>query len=245
MLDDKKAEKQNKDLEEIWKNPIKFKIIAAKFFLKNIPTIVPLEINLNHRFLAEINIESFLYFSISSVDMAYGKINELLSLGIKPWQVSLKTLSEELQKKNESISQKILLELEKYTSEPTHTELQITKEKASEFAEENLDGILGLEFWSMFENRNGTWYEHNWERSKSSLWELRKLRNIIAHTTILRQSGERGTIPTRDALSIPLTDNPTQVYHRKFVYNPKEYFSNSISNVEKHITDLFQIVEIH
>jgi len=226
---------------------IGFKILAAKFFLEKIPSIVPLEVNVEERLHAEINIESFLFFAIGAIDLLYKKINEKLNLPLPAHAVKLGTLTKELRKviakENSEMAKKLLNEFALYTKEPEYVLKKTTKEIASQYAEDNLNGVMGLEFWTRFENRNGEWFEHLWNRKNSSLWELKELRNSTTHGTILSQSREQINKLSRDGIGLKLTRNVQSHHDKYFILDPHEYFVKSLEIVIEYILKIEKILD--
>lgn len=225
---------------------INFKILSAKSFLEKIPAIVPLETDAQHRLQTEINIQCFLLFAIGSIDIAYGHINTKLNLGIKPYAVKINTLCEQLRKKiiqeGSEIAKKLLIEFTFYIQEPEYEMKVITQDFATQYAEENLEGIMGLEFWTRFENKNGKWFEHAWNRENSSLWELRELRNATTHGYILKQSRQVINSYSLDGIELKLNRNIRNHHDKFFILNPHEYFTKSLEDIIKHTNTIEQIL---
>lgn len=224
---------------------IKFKIHSAKSFLENIPESVPLQVDSEDRIKVEIDIQCFLFFSVGALDICYQNVNEKLFLGILPHKFSFPKFQEKLNEKvivGVSKAKLILDDLEKYTKEPTYEIRQSTQDYVDQYANEHFDGNRGLEFWSRFEH-NSDWFEHIWKRKNSSLWELRKLRNLITHGSILKQSREQSNSYARDGLGVPLNHEMRSFRDQYFVLNPKQYFQNSFRDVKMHINEIVVILE--
>jgi len=134
------------------------------------------------------------------------------------------------------------LEIQNNIQEPIHSESQTTKDIAMEYSECELGGSLGLDYCSIFENRNGVRFKHSWNREKSFLWELRQLRNQITHGPVLKTGGERGTVPAKDALIIPLKYGAQKPHEMAFIFNPHEYFSHSLNLISNHINKILDIL---
>lgn len=222
---------------DLFKKDADFKIQAAKLFLEKLPTQMPLKIEEIDHFKTEINIECFLFMSISAIDISYMKINSSL-LGISNGYITEKSLQCKLKKINSKKTIKVFDILQNHITKPSHMEKSVTKAFANEYSEKFLAGSLGLDFWSKFENRKGNWFMHEWNRDKSSVWEIRKLRNQITHGSILKQSGERGTVMPRDPITLHLTNNSTKTHEMDFIYNPKEYFMKSYNKVLEMLNEI-------
>ncbi|MGI0021863.1 MAG: hypothetical protein ACRD9Q_03280, partial [Nitrososphaeraceae archaeon] len=73
---------------------------------------------------------------------------------------------------------------------------------------------------------------HIWHREKSSLWELKQLRNEVAHGLVIKQSREQINHFAHDAISVKLElDDNFHNHNMHFVYNPKEYFTKSFKDL--------------
>lgn len=224
---------------------IKFKIHSAKIFLENIPESVPLQVDSEDRIKAEIDIQCFLFFSVGALDICYQNVNEKLFLDILPHKFSFPKFQKKLDEKviaGVNKAKLILDELDKHTREPTYEKHPTTQDIANRYADDHFAGNLGLEFWSRFEH-NVDWFEHIWHRENSSLWELRKLRNIITHGSILKQSREQRNSYARDGLGVPLRHEMTSFRDQFFVLNPKRYFQSSFGDVITHINKITEILE--
>ncbi len=236
-------ELSTQDKKESFSDPIKFKILAAKIFLGKILTVVPLDSQIDESFDSELNIESFLFFTISAVDILYHKINKKLNLNIPESQVNTKNLKEELEKLGNKESKQVLDIINCYIEEPKHSEKSISKETyLDKFAETHKDDSMIMEFYSRFENRKGQYFEHFWDRTKSSLWELRTLRNQITHGSMLKGSGVRGTVEPSDYYMVNLKRNDATVRDNYHISNPHQYFSESLKNVEELISKIQSIL---
>lgn len=229
-------------MNEITKKHIDFNLKSAQFFLDQIPHEVPLEIHTEERNNAERNSQCFLFFALSSIDSVYGIVNEQMGLGVPSHQISVKKLVEFLSAKTDEKSKNMLLEIQSCTQEPIHSEFQTTKEIAMEYSEHELGGSLGLDYASIFENRNKVFFKHSWNREKSFLWELRQLRNQITHGTVLKTGGERGTVKPRDAIIIRLKYDARKPHEMAFVFNPNDYFSISLNLISNHIYKILNIL---
>lgn len=219
-------EETSKALED----PVNFKFVAAGTILEKVPNYVPLQLQTRAHFDMELAVESFLFFAVSAMDIVFSEVNKKMSLNIPDTYVTGTRLVRELKKKKPPKSEIIISELEKHCQPPKHMISPTTQESAHEYSEKHLNGSLGLDFWSIFENRMGSWFKHEWDRSSSSLWEIRQLRNQITHGTLLKQSGERGTVKPRDAITVHLVKNATKAHEMHFIYDPKTYFSKAFSD---------------
>jgi len=229
-------------MNELTKKYIDFKLKSAQFFLDQIPLEVPLEIFYDEKNNAERNSQCFLFFALGSIDVIYGIINEKLNLKIPTHLLTEKKLINSLSENRTEKAIKILSEIEKYTMEPIHSETQTTKEVAMDFSKQELGGSLGVDYFSIFENRNGVHFMHSWNRENSALWELRKLRNEITHGPFFKTGGERGTVRSRDALIIPMKHGAEQPYEMAFIFNPHDYFSNSLNLVSNHVNEILTLI---
>jgi len=229
-------------MNEIIKKHIDFNLNSAQFFLDQISSEVPLEIDPEERNNAERNSQCFLFFALSSIDSVYGIVNEQLNLEIPIHQVSVKNLVESLSANTDEQSKQLLLEIQNNIQEPIHSESQTTKDIAIEYSERELGGSLGLDYFSIFENRNGVHFKHSWDRKKSFLWELRQLRNQITHGPVFKTGGERGTVPARDAIIIHLKYGSRKHHEMAFIFNPHEYFSHSLNLISNHIHKILSIL---
>lgn len=223
-------EPSKKEIDEMITVLANFKFLAAGTMLKKIPNHVPLQVQTKRHFEMEISIESFLFFIISAIDIVFAGINKKMSLNIPSTSVTSKRLVRELKKKKSQKSKIIISELQKYCKAPQHRSTPTTKKTANEYSRKYLNGSLGLDFWSIFENRKGRWFRHTWDRSNSSVWELRRLRNQITHSSLLYQSGDRGTVKSRDAITLHLVNEASKPHEMYFIYNPKKYFSISFAD---------------
>ena len=219
---------------------ISFKILCAEYFLEKIPNIFPSEHDPSY-FETEMFMESFLFFIVASLDVLYSEINTKLKLGIYDHYLT-RDLETTLEKSELKLSLLILIELQKYTQKPTHEEKQTTREDAHIYAKKYLNDNWGLDFWQRFENRNGVFYEHIWNRQNSSLWEIRRLRNQITHGSTTKQSGEIGGY-NRNALSIHLVNDAYKSHDMHFVFNLHQYFTKCVVDVQNLVKSVRKILE--
>lgn len=231
--------------EKLCKRNIKFKLDSTDLFLEKIPDNVPLQLESENRVKCEINIQCFLFFSVGALDLCYQNVNMQLSLGIIPHKFSFPKFREMLEEKQFSdIKAKLVLdELDKYTKYPSYETHSTTQDYAYQYAEEYFGGNMGLEFWCRFENQNENWLEHIWNRKNSSLWELRKLRNDVTHGSILKQSREQNNSSARDGIHVPLRHDIKNFRDQFFVLNPKQYFKNSLRDINRHVDEIIRILE--
>jgi hypothetical protein len=80
-LDDSKAKTLRAD-------PIQFKLFCAEKHLEEIPTSVPLDVYPQQKVMAEMIMESFLFYGVSALDIMFQEINKKLNLKIKPHKVT-------------------------------------------------------------------------------------------------------------------------------------------------------------
>jgi len=222
-----------------------YKLCCAHWCLEKMPEKIPLEIEVEDRKITEVLIESFLFFSISAFDIILKEINRELSLSIPDWKVTFSKIRKKLlSSKGKSLRiDSILSEFDKYFTEPWYEEKATTHENATNYAETVLNGKYGLEFWEKFENRNSNWIEHIWHREKSSLWELKQLRNEVAHGLIIKQSREQINHFAQDAIHVKLeVDDKFHNHNIHFVYNPKAYFSESFNDLDNLMKSLATIL---
>jgi len=225
------------EIKETLKDPIKFKIHSANYYLSLIPNFVPMDDFPEERVLAERVMESFLYFALSSVDILYLEINQKLSLGISVKNLNAKSLNDGLSKSNLDESNKILNVLEDCSRQPHHTEKPITEQ----YAKEQFGKLYTLDYIAKYENRNGKRFYHEWNREKSWLWELRLLRNQITHRSLLSRMAIRGD-ENGDFLCVRLDYSAKLSYEMFFVANPNDYFSKNLKRIEELITTIRTIL---
>ncbi len=107
----------NKIAKKIIADPIDFKLTVAKHFLHKIPDKIPKE-NLNY-FLFEANVDAFLFFCSSSIDLVKREINEKFGLFDKENVFYIHGIRKKLA---DSGSQKIIKQIiANYFTTPAHT----------------------------------------------------------------------------------------------------------------------------
>jgi len=223
----------------LFQDVVLFKIACAEYFLEKISTIFLSNQDMLH-FETEIVIESFLFFMVASLDAFYDEINKKLNLQIDNHNLT-RDLKLKLCNSQSKISDLILIELQKYTQKPNHEEKQITQHYAHDYARKYLNDSRGLDFWERFENRNGVFYEHIWERQNSSLWEIRRLRNQITHSSLIKPSSEIGGF-NRSAISLHFINNANKPHEMHFIFNPSQYFTRSINDVKNLVESIRKII---
>lgn len=219
---------------------VMLKIFCVEYFLQKIPQRFPQDQEFPSRLEAEIFIEAILFFGVAALDALYDEINKKLQLGIDNYYLT-RDLESKLQTTQSEKHALILAELQKYNQKPTHTERIVTREYSHEYAKKYLNDNWGLDYWERFENRNGTFYEHVWNREYSSLWELRKLRNQITHGSVIKRSGEFGG-KNRSAVTVHLVKEAHEGREMHFVFNPHEYFENSLNDIKKLVESIRAIL---
>lgn len=218
-----------------------FKLYCAEYFLKKIPSTLLLTDKAKY-FETQLFIESFLFFIVASLDALYDEINKKLNLGINNYYLT-KCLEDRLSKSTSNTARSILVELQRHTQPPKHNPpKQVTEQYAHDHARKYLDDSWGLDYWERFEKiKKGLFYEHTWNRKHSSLWELRTLRNQIAHGSLIKPSSEMGG-KNRSAISLHLVKNAIKPYDMHFIFNPNQYFLKRFNNTKNLIKNIKQIL---
>ena len=215
-----------KDISEALKDPIKFKIHSVNYYLSQIPNFIPMEALPEEKILAERNMESFLYFALSAIDILHLEINQKLKLDISDKDITVRKLMDKLFELDFDKSIKILDILETCSLKPQHVEESITEQAANE----QFVKLDTLDYLSKYENRNGHRFYHEWNRKNSWLWELRLLRNQITHSSLLNRMALIGDV-RQDFLCVRLDYNAKLSHEMVFVANPQEYFSESLKKL--------------
>jgi hypothetical protein len=187
--------------------------------------------------------ESFLFFAVGALDIIFQEINKKLDLNIKPYKVTLEKIIDKLEKSQSNKASLIITQINKYFTKPFHTEKKISKEEFDTGF--NRYGNDSVGFWTEYENRNGTKYQHSWNRDDSKLWELKNQRNLVAHDSLLKKAGLRGTVPPKDYLRVRLdyNDKQTVMWDSIHYENPKEYYTEALDHVKQFIDNIKSILK--
>jgi len=227
------------NFQDLFSNPIKFKLFCAEFKLKSLPKSVPLDSK--NKILLEMNIEEFLFFSVNAIDILLQGINKKLDLKILSHRINQKTIIDTLNINKNQKSELILKQFENFFQIPTHQEKIISDEEFSKASAESVNAMI---FFSEYENRNRIKYHHVWNKSKSSLWILRNQRNLITHNSLLTDGGLRGTVPAKDFLRVYLVYNNSniKIWDSLYCENPWKFYSDSFNDVWKFIENIHSIL---
>jgi len=227
--------------DKILSDPIQFKLYCAQKCLEKIPTFVPLAID--EKIIAEMNMESFLFFAVGALDIIFQEINKRLNLNIKPVNVRRSTVENALKSNQTNEAKTILKQIYNYFHKPEHMEKMISDEEFNDANNRYNDDMV--RFWAEYENRNGTKYQHSWNRDDSKLWELKNQRNLVAHDSLLKKAGLRGTVPPKDYLRVRLdyNDKQTVMWDSIHYENPKEYYTEALDHVKQFIDNIKSILK--
>ena len=223
---------------------LKLKFNILETFLEKIPETIPWDDESKEYMECEKNIECFLFFSISIVDILYQKINNSMVLDIQEHRVKSTTIETNLKKLKCDKAKRILEIFNEHFSNPLRWCEPVTRKYALSYSEEKLAGSLGLDFWSRFEKRDGKYYENIWDRSKSKMWEINELRNQITHRRVLTRAAQIGPNSNSMYVQIPLIQISFNKIQYDYVKNPKKYFSESYKSLRKFVDKIYKIISI-
>jgi hypothetical protein len=189
-------------LRDIICDPIDYRLTVARHFLGKITPSIPKENSLEH-FLLEANIDAFLFFSSSVIDMIKVEINDRFDLFNKENVFYIHGIRKKLG--NSGIQKQVKDTIAKYFSVPTH---------------ERLDPDV--------KSRRIKTDQGYFDVTNSTLWELQILRNKVTHGKILSIIDHKIILAftIRDSKGLK---NPPK--YQVIVKNPEEYFLQIFNNL--------------
>lgn len=230
----------DKTSREILLDPVDFKMSIAKNYLNKIPECVPLDFDWNH-FILEANCESFLFFANLAIENLAIKISEHFNL-IPKSKYNTRRLVPNLQTTGWKVNDNFLNEqfAENTTIFSVRDSLDLTNS--------NHKLIYDI-IMKYFDRPRQT--ASDWDFSNSSLWQLRELRNHIAHSTLLNRMALRGTIESKTLYLFRFTlekyrnenrqRNQPEIIGQKIAIttdSPKQYFTDLFKNLTKFVDEI-------
>ena len=227
---------------EILLDPVDFKLVLAKYFLDRIPKKVPLDFDLTH-FILEANCESFLFFSNLAIENLASKINQTWKL-ISGSKYDTKRVVED------GSGFWVVNDQYQEQSPDGITIYSILKSlDHSNQQQKQVYDVIMKYFDVPKETKSG------WDFSKSTLWQLRELRNHIAHSQLLNRMGIRGTVEPRTLYLLRFilkkyspptkSNNSTETIGEKIAItteHPFDYFSQLYDNLTEFVDEIRTII---
>ncbi|MEX0861596.1 hypothetical protein [Nitrosopumilus sp.] len=234
----------NEDARKLMLDQVDFKMCLAKHFLLKIPSQVSLDFDIQHTKL-ESNVESFLFFSNSTIENLAFKINLFFEQPITSSKYVTKTV--------ESTSSPIKNTVGVNRSGLWFDDITIYKLRNkldSSVDEQNkVIQIINKYFSNPVEQTS------QFDFTNSSLFLLRELRNFIAHNPIINRHAVRGT-ETKTSLLFRIIfqkyspeqpqKNVPEVIGTKIAFiedNPNQFFNELYSKLDQFIDEIVSIVQ--
>ncbi len=183
-------------------DPIDYRLTIARHFLGKITPSIPKENSFEH-FLLEANIDAFLFFSSSVIDMIKVEINDRFDLFDKKNVFYIHGIRKKLG--NSGIQKQVKDTIAKYFSVPTHER-------------------LSLEAIPIHIKTDQGYFD----ATNSTLWELQILRNKVTHGKILNITDHKTTLDFTIRGFKGLKNPPK---YQVIIENPKEYFVQMFDNL--------------
>jgi len=183
-------------------DPIDNRLTIAKHFLGKITPSIPKENSFEH-FLLEVNIDAFLFFSSSVIDMIKVEINDRFDLFDKENVFYIHGIRKKLG--NSGIQKQVKDTIAKYLSVPTHERLCFEAR-----------------------SRHIKTDQGHFDATNSTLWELQILRNKVTHGKILNITDHKITLDFTIRGFKELKNPPK---YQVTIENPKEYFGQMFNNL--------------
>ncbi|MBI5145955.1 MAG: hypothetical protein HZA84_01910 [Thaumarchaeota archaeon] len=180
---------------------IDYRLTIAKHFLDKITPSIPKENSFEH-FVLEANIDAFLFFSSSVIDMIKIEINDKFDLFDKENVFYIHGIRKKLG--NLGIQKQVKDTIAKYFSVPTHE-------------------MLDLEA----RHRHIKTDQGYFDTTNSTLWELQILRNKVTHGKIINITDHKITL-NFTIRGFKGLKNPK---YQTTIENPKEYFLQMFNNL--------------
>ena len=229
--------------KEILIDTVDFKLVLAKHVLERIPNQISSDFDWNH-FVLESNVESFLFYSNLAIESLAMKIDETYNLQV---------LS--------TYNTKIISENQNHLWDQTEINREQLREGLTIFKVRNLlnpaiadhariQDIITRYFGDPQLTSNG------WDLSRSSLWQLRKLRNHVAHSQIMNRRIIAGN-PRNRVLYLfrftiedyqspdPSRNRPERIGENLAITidRPYDYFENLFDNLLNFIDEIRAIIQ--
>ncbi|TBR11308.1 MAG: hypothetical protein EPO62_01915 [Candidatus Nitrosotenuis sp.] len=194
-------------IQDIMRDQVDCRLVIAKNFLDRITPSIPKENSFEH-FLLETNIDAFLFFSSSIIDMIKVEINNKFNLFDKENVFYIHGIRKRLD--GSGIQKQIKDVIAKYFSVPAHCEQPDTKPR-------RIKTDLGY-----------------FDAANSTLWELQILRNKAVHGKILSIIDHKASIDftIRDS---GMRKNPK---YTVTLENPNEYFLQIFNNLASFVRQI-------
>jgi len=183
------------------------RLVIAKNFLDRIAPSIPKENSFEH-FLLETNIDAFLFFSSSVIDMIKVEINNKFNLFDKENVFYIHGIRKRLD--SSGIQKQIKDVIAKYFSVPTYYEQPDTKSR-------RIETDIGY-----------------FDAASSTLWELQTLRNKAVHGKILNVIDHKVSID----FTIRGSDRQKNPKYTITVENPNEYFLQIFNNLSSFVRQI-------
>ncbi|QLH09149.1 hypothetical protein [Candidatus Nitrosotenuis sp. DW1] len=190
-------------------DPVDNRLTIARHFLGKITPSIPKENSFEH-FLLEANIDAFLFFSSSIIDMIKIEINDRFDLFDKENVFYIHGIRKKLG--NAGVQKQVKDTIAKYFSVPTH------QRPSSETRPRHIKTDQGY-----------------FDATDSTLWELQILRNKVTHGKILNIADHKITLDftIRDFKGLK-----TPPKYQVTVENPKEYFGQVFDNLTQFVRQI-------
>lgn len=181
-------------LRDIIYDPIDCRLVIARHFLGKIMSSIPKENSFEH-FLLEADIDAFLFFSSSVIDMIKVEINDRFDLFDRENVFYIHGIRKKLG--NFGIQKQVKDIIAKYFSVPAREQSDLKAE-----------------------SRRINTDQGYFDATNSTLWELQTLRNKVTHGKILNISDHKTTLD----FIIRDSKGPDSPKYQVIIENPREYF---------------------
>ncbi len=222
------------NMREVYYDPVKFKLYVSESILKQIPNNVPLKNDIESLVLEQ-NIESFLFFLSSAQDIVLQEINSVLKItkDKKNKREFFSKLSKCENPKGKLISQ----ELDKSFNKPVMKFRRISGEELKRIFPLETDSLV----FGLKKRDDGFFDLPYWDSETSWRWEINKLRNEVAHNTVLKRLPMQGLVE-KTTLFFLVNDDDYSSINRYEIKNPLEYFTNAFIKMKDLLFKIRQIL---
>lgn len=194
-------------IRETIADPVDFKLTISRHFLDKIPPCIPKESSLEH-FLLETNVDCFLFFSSSVVDVIKIEINNRFDLFDKDNVFYIHGIRKKLG--NIGVQKQVKDVIARYFSTPIWHDGQEPSAKSSPVQTDH----------------------GHFDLTNSTLWELQILRNKAIHGRIIDKSNGQINL---DFTVRDLRGNPK---YRITIENPNKYFSGIFESLARFVEQM-------
>ena len=222
---------------------VDFKLVMARYYLQKIDSISHLNYDRNH-FVLESNTESFLFFANLAIEVITFQITTALSFE-NPKEFLVQVIKNNKDNKELNSISEIIEGGRPKLHDPRMTIYDLRdKLDPTDSKQKALCQII--EKYFQYPKNKGT----EWDMACTSLWQLRELRNHIAHFQFLNRSVGEQTVfifrfPLKEKRTVKNEKGDNVELPQKIALledNPQRYFGNLFNELMKFVSEIREIV---